>query len=271
MMKLGIIAEYNPFHNGHEYQIRYAKNVIKAEEVIVLMSGNFTQRGLPAICDKNLRAHAAICAGADLVLEMPVEVATADTPMFAQGAIDILLQNGCNALLFGSERDNLDELKLISQIVSKDEYWDIFEKNKKNGASPDEARIAAIKELSDTRLPDYSFVNEPNNLLGIYYLCGLIRRKVTVAVYTNKRMGQGYFDGEMPKDSKIYASATSVRKKIKQCICEGDFSFKALELYLPPYMIEGLAKAFKQEGIVFQEDFGELYLHAINHVNVFAR
>ena len=88
-MRIGIVAEYNPFHNGHKYQIEYAKNVLKADSVVIAMSGNFTQRGVPAVCDKQIRADVAVDCGADIVVEMPLSICTADTPLFAQGAVDI--------------------------------------------------------------------------------------------------------------------------------------------------------------------------------------
>ena len=112
MKTAGIIAEYNPFHKGHEYQIRYAKEKLKADYVIVAMSGDYVQRGTPALISKHARAEMALRCGADLVLEMPVSVSTASAEAFAMGGVSLLDSLGVvDMLCFGSESGEISALK----------------------------------------------------------------------------------------------------------------------------------------------------------------
>ena len=122
MKVVGIIAEYNPFHNGHAYQIRYAKEELGADYVIVAMSGPFTQRGTPALFDKYSRASHALSCGADLVFELPVLYATASAQPFSTGGVCLLQNTGVvDTLLFGSETEDLTILKQIAQLLKKEE------------------------------------------------------------------------------------------------------------------------------------------------------
>ena len=115
MKVTGIIAEYNPFHNGHRYQIQRARELTGADYIIVVMSGNFTQRGTPAIIDKYSHAQMALLGGADLVIELPVCYATGSAEYFASGAIALLNQLGCvDAICFGSECGDIFPLKNIA-------------------------------------------------------------------------------------------------------------------------------------------------------------
>lgn len=268
MIKVGIIAEYNPLHCGHEYQIQYAKRVLKADLVVIIMSGNFTQRGLPAICDKKLRAEAAIEVGADVILEMPPIVAVADTPLFAQGAVDILIEYGCNAILFGSENDDIELLKTISKYVAVDEYWQNLEEIKKTEKlSPDDARVELCSKLLGDKSIDYSFINKPNNLLGIYYISAIYRRKKDINIYTNKRLGQDYFERDIPSNCE-YASATSIRMLIKDLVQNrSDLNCDEMKKYLPVSMVEKLSEAYHNNTLVFHEDFFELYMDAIRNIH----
>ena len=119
MKIVGLIAEYNPFHNGHEYHIQKAKEVTGADTVIVVMSGNFVQRGAPAIMPKHLRAKVALKSGASLVLELPVCFATGSAEYFAQGAVALLDSLGCvDALCFGSECGDIQPLTRIAEVLS---------------------------------------------------------------------------------------------------------------------------------------------------------
>ena len=113
----GIIAEYDPFHNGHAYQIAKTRDA-GAEAIVVVLGGEFTQRGEPAWCSKYTRAEAALCCGADLVLEMPVPYAVGSAEKFAEGGISILDALGCvDVLSFGSESGDAEKLKAVSALV----------------------------------------------------------------------------------------------------------------------------------------------------------
>ena len=121
MKVCAVIAEYNPLHLGHLKQIEYVKNVLKAEKIIVIMSGNFTQRGEPAILDKFTRSKLALLAGADLVIELPTVFACNNAEVFAKGAINIL--NGLNVvdgICFGVESGSAEDYMLLASLLSNE-------------------------------------------------------------------------------------------------------------------------------------------------------
>lgn len=258
---LGIVAEYNPFHNGHAYQLRYAREVLHAHRILVVMSGAFTQRGTPALCDPVRRARAAVAAGADVVAELPVCVATADTPLFAQGAVDVLRAMGCNALLFGSECNDLPLLEKTARAMTDPRYWERFEAGLAQGEDPNLARPAALRSV----MPDAGtgrYANDPNNLLGIYYLCGLLRCPgPSLQVFTHRRQGQGYLDEEIPTHTR-FASASALRAAAEELACtlpSGPALAAAVGQRLGPFvpaaMAAGLEQAAREGALVFPRDF----------------
>ena len=118
----GIIAEYNPFHKGHAYHLEKARELTCADHLIVVMSGDFVQRGAPALFDKYLRTRMALLEGADLVLELPVSIACASAEYFASGAVSVLDQLGCvNALCFGSESGDVRALTACAKVLLEED------------------------------------------------------------------------------------------------------------------------------------------------------
>ena len=118
MKVVGLIAEYNPFHNGHEYHIEKAKEITGADAVVVVMSGDFVQRGTPAIMPKRMRTRSALMCGADLVIELPVCYATGTAEQFAYGAVSILDKLGfIDCICFGSECADIDSMQEIAQLL----------------------------------------------------------------------------------------------------------------------------------------------------------
>ncbi|MCR5210883.1 MAG: nucleotidyltransferase family protein [Lachnospiraceae bacterium] len=182
----GIIAEYNPFHNGHKYLLDHARNELGADYIVVVMSGDHVQRGEPALIDKFARTNVALTEGADLVLELPVIFSTASAQYFARGAVSALIHTGCvNTLLFGSESGDINSLRTADF-------------NSDNMTSP-------TGRHADT--PSYAL---PNDILGREYLAALrFFKNENIAPYTLKRIGAGYNDIET-KDG--FASATHLRK-----------------------------------------------------------
>ena len=171
MKTIGIIAEYNPFHTGHQYHINKTKELTNADCVIVIMSGNYVQRGFPAIADKHTRAKAALLGGADLVIELPTIYATGSAETFAMGAISILDKIGnVDIVSFGAETDDIELLKTISKTINANND-DIASKIKeilKEGVSYPVARENALKDyLNDAEI---SILDKSNNILGIEYL-----------------------------------------------------------------------------------------------------
>ena len=204
----GIIAEYNPFHNGHKYQIEEAKKF--SDAVVVIMSGSFVQRGSIAITDKWTRAKVAAENGADLVLELPVIYSLNTAQRFAKGAVEILDRtNVIDYLCFGSESGNVDELtKVADMLINEPE--DVSEKIKKfiaEGISYPAARQKAFRGLIDEEI-----LSSPNNILALEYIKALIEIESSIEPVTVKRYGTDYHD-EFAKNG--IASASAIRSMIK--------------------------------------------------------
>ncbi|RHP11142.1 nucleotidyltransferase [Dorea sp. AF36-15AT] len=213
MKTVGLITEYNPFHNGHAYHIEKAKMLTGADRVIVVMSGDFVQRGAPAVMPKHLRAKSALLSGASLIIELPVCFATGSAEYFAQGSISLLNQLGCiDSICFGSECGDLHLLKEIAQILADEpiEYQTALKQALKEGASFPAARQEALNIYSDK----YSeILASPNNILGIEYLKALAKIHSKMEPFTIKRIGAGYHD--MNIDGQ-FSSATAIRSDIYQ-------------------------------------------------------
>ena len=143
----GIIAEYNPFHNGHKYHIEQTRKITGADFIIVVMSGNFTQRGTPAIMDKYSRARMALENGADMVLELPSCYACGSAEYFADGAIALLDKLGCvDYVCFGSECGDIELLRPIAEILATEpeNYSEMLRAELKSGATFPRARNRAL-------------------------------------------------------------------------------------------------------------------------------
>ena len=213
MKTVGLITEYNPFHNGHAYHIEKAKMLTGADRVIVVMSGDFVQRGAPAVMPKHLRAESALLSGASLILELPVCFATGSAEYFAQGSISLLNRLGCiDSICFGSECGDLHLLKEIAQLLADEpiEYQAALRQALKDGASFPAARQKALNISSDK----YSEILAlPNNILGIEYLKALAKLHSKMEPFTIKRIGAGYHD--MDLDGQ-FSSATAIRSDIYQ-------------------------------------------------------
>ena len=175
MKTIGIVAEYNPFHNGHKYQIEQTKKQLGADNVVVVMSGNFVQRGGVAWTDKYLRAKMAIDCGADLVFELPVVFSCASAETFALGSVALLDSLGfVDEICFGSEEGNLEILEKISSILNSNDYIKELEIYLKKGISFPVAREEYLKQ----HMPQYrdilpTLLKQPNNILGIEYIKAL--------------------------------------------------------------------------------------------------
>ncbi len=151
MKTVGIIAEYNPFHNGHLYQLKKAKEITGADFAVVVMSGDFTQRGIPAVFDKYTRCRLSLLAGADLCIELPVVYATASAELFAKGAVSLLSALGVDALCFGSECGEIAPLREIASLLFAEPpaYKEALNKALKEGLSFPSARAAAVRKCAD--------------------------------------------------------------------------------------------------------------------------
>lgn len=213
---LGIVSEYNPFHNGHLRHLNYSKDVTKSAFTICIMSGNFTQRGDTALIDKWTRAEMAIKQGIDLVIELPTLYATSSAENFAEGAIKILNSLGIvDYLSFGSELGELSPLNDIADILYKEpkEFSSLITKQLKSGLSYPKARELAISMYFGTSKKYSSILENPNNILGIEYLKALKKYKSTIRPFTVKRE---YSDYNSKTIKNGFASSTAIREMISK-------------------------------------------------------
>lgn len=216
MKTVGIIAEYNPFHNGHAYQIARAKEVSGADYCIVVMSGCFVQRGAPAFVDKYTRAEAALKNGADLVLELPVFYALGSAEYFASGAIALLDKLGVtDALCFGSECGDISVLsEFAEKLLGEDDIFKkVLDRQLRRGQSYPNARNAALQASAPHLNAYMNVLMSPNNILGIEYCKALLRRKSSIQPYTIRRAGASYHDASL---SSSYCSALAIREAVNQ-------------------------------------------------------
>ncbi|MGN0382795.1 MAG: nucleotidyltransferase [Eubacterium sp.] len=261
MKVLGIIAEYNPFHNGHKYQIKKAREISGADFVVVIMSGNFVQRGAPAIIDKHIRTKMALENGADLVIELPVIYSCASAEFFASGAVSILNELGIiDYLCFGTETDDLDTLSVIADIlINEPEKYSISLKEAlKNGFSYPLAREMAlnnyIHESMSVKITDITqIISEPNNILAIEYLKSLKKLNSSIKPIGIKRIGSGYHSTHI--DNSM-SSATAIRKSIN------NFQLSEIQHCMPSSAYSLLSD--NKEYFVHENDFSLLLGAKIN-------
>ena len=186
MKILGIIAEYNPFHNGHAFHIKEALKTSNCDAAVIIMSGDFVQRGEPAIFPKHLRAEMALSEGASVVLELPACFACGSAEYFAQGAVSILNSLGCiDALCFGSESGCINELQTIAKILADEPetYREYLQTFLRQGMSYPLARQHAFAEYTKNEHLS-KILTEPNNILGIEYLKALHILDSNMEVFT---------------------------------------------------------------------------------------
>lgn len=251
----GIIAEYNPFHNGHRFHIRETRKLTGCSHVIVVMSGSFVQRGGPAVFDKHLRAGVALQNGADLVLELPCPYATASAERFASGAVEIIDRLGIvDVLSFGSEIADLDQLSRTARILSEEtpEFSRKLKDKLRAGHTFAQARIAALPESCAALL------SAPNSLLGVEYCKALYKRHSSVRPLAVMRTGAGHHDTDL---TGSYASATALRRLL-QMDCENSL-LQQLSKLIPSDAAESFYGRYTQNDIVFADDFSELLQYRI--------
>ena len=216
MSVLGIVAEYNPFHNGHLYHLNESKKLVNADYTVCVMSGNFMQRGDAAIVDKWSRTDMALANGIDLVIELPAVYSISSAENFAYGSMSILDKLGIvDYVSFGSEVGDLDILNSIAEILCTEpkEYVSLLNHELAKGVSFPKAREKALlMYLNDIR--KYANVlSNPNNILGIEYLKALKKLKSNIEPVTIKRKNADYNSTSIVDG---FASSTAIRKIIKK-------------------------------------------------------
>ncbi|MCT4594883.1 MAG: nucleotidyltransferase [Anaeromicrobium sp.] len=258
MNVVGIVAEYNPFHNGHKYHLIESLKNTKATHSIVVMSGNFLQRGEPAILDKWTRAQMAIDEGVDLVIELPFAYACNSAEYFAFGAVSLLNNmNIVDYVSFGSELGNIDDLTKISKVLNEEpsEYTDDLKKFLKEGISYPAAREKALfKYFNHGNLSH--IIGSPNNILGIEYIKSLLKLGSPIKPSTVKRYKAHYHSKELYGN---ISSATAIRKVLFHNPLD-----KTLESVMPSESYKILQESLiKYNKPVFYNDFSQMIIQTL--------
>lgn len=238
-----VICEYNPFHNGHKYQLETIRKELNPDYIICLMSGDFVQRGEPAIYAKETRARWALENGADVVFQLPIAFATGSADLFSEGAVTILNKLNCiDYLCFGSECGDLNALSLCTDVLIKDGTIESegIRELMKNGHTFAKARALLFPDFAE-------ILNEPNNVLALEYLSALKKTGSTIKPYTITRKGEGY-DDDTFDDSHEFLSGTAIRK----AVLEDDYHKVA------PFVPYDFSK-IKEKPLIVNDFSGELF------------
>lgn len=261
MKTVAIITEYNPFHRGHEYQLRKIREEFGEDtRIIAIMSGNYTQRGDTAIMDKSLRAECAVKCGVNLVLELPFPFSSASAEFFAKSGVKIADSIGVvDYLSFGSESGSINELVEIAENMSTHEYKDRLKKN---------LSLKSVRAHGYPEVCEYTYsqlygnapkpaLSLPNNILALEYIKALFDIKSNITPHTIKRKGAGYSEQNIQKTE--YQSASAIRS-----IMHGDVN-SATE-FIPNVLKSTILKNFKNKN--FPCDIERLSAAVISHLRI---
>lgn len=220
MKTTGLIVEYNPLHNGHLLHIQRAKEETRADIYIAIMSGNYVQRGEPALVDKWTRTQMALNAGIDLVIELPFLFATQNANVFADAAVHILKQLQADYLVFGTEDGNLENLKQVASFLQN---------NPQPPAAPNETYAQWIGQVIEKKCSLHleSPLNQPNQILGTQYLRAISMQEASIQPIAIKRVHADYHETSFTHQQ--IASATSIRNQLTSESAE----LSAIENYVP--------------------------------------
>lgn len=242
----GLITEYNPFHNGHLFHLKKARETAGADYTAVVMSGSFVQRGAPAVFDKYSRTRAALLSGADLVFEMPAPFSTASAREFASYAVALFTALGAvDSICFGSECGKIEPILHTARLLNEES--EPFKKRLqdflKEGKTFPEARSAALAEEG---AEEAKLLSSPNNILGVEYCQAVLRQRSPLSCFTIKREGNGYHD---PSLNGALGSALAVRQAL-----QSGTDVQALRFLLPDPSFDSVCRSIP----VFLDDFSGL-------------
>ena len=267
MKIVGLVVEYNPFHNGHLYHLNKSKEVTNATHSIAVMSGNFLQRGEPALFDKYTRAQIAVSNGVDLVVELPSLFACQSAEIFSHGAVTLLNSLNCiDSICFGSEEGDIQILYQIASILTNEpiQFKNILKAYLDEGLLFAVARSKALYDyISSNNLLDIpeeklnTILNSSNNILGIEYIKSLIRIKSNIKPYTITRIKSEY-NSEII--SSNICSATAIRKVLKD-----SFELSAISNVVPYHTLYAIENSIKK---AFNPMFDEYYFDIIKQIIV---
>ena len=242
---VGIIAEYNPFHNGHLHHLKETRRRTGCDAVVVVMSGDFVQRGVPGVMDKYARAESALRCGADLVLELPMYGATASAEDFSLAGVKALASLGCvTTLSYGAEDPDAPFRGIASYLLSDNpESHEALLAHVREGNSFAKARAMTIA----SERPDYAgFLQKPNNILAVEYESAILRTSCGFTTVAVPRSDRGYHDTEVT----TVCSASAIR----ECVCGGnDFPFDSV-----PAITRDLVAGLNDSTAVSADDFSDM-------------
>ena len=270
MTTSGIIAEYNPFHNGHGYHLRETKKQTQSDYTVVVMSGDFVQRGIPAMLDKYTRTRMALAGGADVVFELPCIYATSSAELFSEAAVGFFQQTGViDILSFGAENASLDTLSRIARILNDEPQGlrALLQENLREGYSYPRAVYAALTRfmLEESRRTG-SIIEEvyrissqlalPNNILGIEYLKALMRLGCSIRPYCMERKGSGY-NTTLLKTSE-FGSSGAIRLAL-----ESENGLSVIRRHIPEAVYDILESSIGRIGPIAADDLSTQLNYAL--------
>ncbi len=266
MKVTGIVAEYNPFHNGHKYQLESARRLTGADRILVVMSGDFTQRGTPAVIDKYERTRMALENGADMVIELPSCYACGSAEYFGSGAVAMMNALGVvDAICFGSECGNVEQLYPVAEVLAKepDSFKETLCQELKTGKPFPRARQNALTHC----IPGFAEYEEllglPNNNLGIEYIKALIRSQSSIRPVTLQRTGSDYHSYRLDQG---FASSQALRQTILMAE-QRPSSFREMieriRFQVPEDVYEILFERFGNRYPVFANDLSSMLVYKL--------
>ncbi len=266
MKVAGVVAEYNPFHKGHKYHLEKARQATGADKIIVVMSGDFTQRGTPAIIDKYERTRMALQNGADLVIELPSCFACSSAEYFASGAMSAMAALGVvNSVCFGSESGEIDELYRIAEVLANEteEFKATIKAELKNGRTYPIARNNALLHCIPEFAEKENIIGTPNNILGIEYIKALIQMNSTIRPVAIQRTDSDYHSYRLDQG---FASSQALRQTLRMAENRPE-NFRdvidRVRMQVPADVYETLFERFGNRYPIFPNDFSAMLVYKL--------
>lgn len=273
MKVAAIIAEYNPFHTGHQYHLQKTKQLTGADYILVIMSGDFVQRGAPALFNKYTRTRMALLCGADVVIELPTLYATSSAEYFAQGAVSLIQRLGVvDILSFGSESGVLEAFtRTASDLLSLgNESAPLLRSMLRAGLSYPSAKEKLFYQFASSDKNTKDLFARPNNILGVEYCKALLSQKSSIMPFTLPRQGTGFHDTCF-QDSSSFLSAAGIRSFINEnCLdfSDTDYADRILEKisgYIPSETYSLFCNAIRTGSFLTEDDLSEMLHYKLLH------
>lgn len=267
MKVAAVIAEYNPFHTGHQYHLQKTRELTGADYILVIMSGDFVQRGAPALFNKYIRTHMALLGGADVVIELPTLYATSSAEYFAQGAVTLAQHLGVvDILSFGSESGSLEAFtRTASELLSLErESAPLLRTMLKDGISYPSAKEKLFLEYASSHKGVKNLFTLPNNILGVEYCKALFSLKSSIIPFTLARQGTGFHDTDFQDSSAAFLSAAGIRRFVKETsfppsdMDHADNPLQKISGYLPAESYPLFCNAIQTGSFLMEDDLSEM-------------